>query len=168
MKRLIQDIKGATAVEFALIAPLFFAVIFSFIETGWVLSKVVMLEQSVASASRLVYTGQAPTKESLETQLCDQNPLIEDCLENINVEMVVISDFNDEPDDAVECRDSADTSFEPTVKYSSTAGSEIVYLRVCVTTGIMVPGIGMGLALDKNNTGRFQIVSSTAFMNEPF
>lgn len=159
---------GATAVEFAMVGPIFFAILFSMLETGWMMAKTAVLDEAVAKASRLIYTGQAPTKAALEAAICENAFVFNDCIGNINVETTVIADFSSAPTTDAECLDSADTDFTPTVNYSTGADSQIMFMRVCVTTEVMTPGLGVGLALGKTSTGRFQLVSSTAFMNEPF
>lgn len=159
---------GATAVEFAMVGPIFFAILFSMLETGWMMAKTAVLDDAVAQASRQIYTGQAPTKAAIEAAICDAAFVFSDCINNINVETTVISDFSSPPTTDVECLDSADTAFTPTVNYSTGSDSQIMFMRVCVTTKVMTPGLGVGLALGKTSTDRFQLVSSTAFMNEPF
>ncbi|MEL6257873.1 MAG: TadE/TadG family type IV pilus assembly protein [Pseudomonadota bacterium] len=154
--------------ETAIVAPVFFAMILGLIETGWMMTKVAMVESAVTEAARLIYTGQAPDKSSIEQQICDRAVLVSDCASNINIEILPVADFASRPTDGAECRDSGDVDFEPSVSYQTGGGGEIVFLRVCVTTDILVPGLGLGLALPKNNRGRFEIVSTTAFMNEPF
>ncbi|WP_018998506.1 TadE/TadG family type IV pilus assembly protein [Hirschia maritima] len=168
LKKFLKDDSGIASVEFAFLAPVFFMFIFAFFETGWVMTKAVMLENSVANVSRLIYTGKAPTKLALEEQICEANPLITNCVSNINVEMQVIQNMGDTPDTDMQCRDEADEAFNPAVNYNSGQGAEIIFLRVCLKTDILVPGLGFGLALDEDGDGRYEIRSSTAFMNEPF
>lgn len=171
MMRIFSNLKnqtGTAAVEFALIGPIFFALLFSMIETGWLMTRMVMLDQAVAESSRLIYTGKAPTKEALETAICEEALVFSDCINNIHVEATTITDFGSLPDHAADCVDTKDSAYNPSTTYSSGSGSEIVFLRVCVTTDILIPGIGIGLSMPKTSTGRYQMVTSTAFMNEPF
>ena len=168
MKKFLNDESGVASIEFAFLGPVFFMFIFAFIETGWVMTKAVMLENSVANASRLIYTGKAPTKDALEKQICAANPLISNCVANINIDLQVIENLGDTPDTEMQCRDEADEEFNPAVTYNSGQGAEIIFMRVCLKTDIMVPGIGFGLALNEDADGRYEIRSSTAFMNEPF
>lgn len=168
MRRFLKDRSGVVSVEFAMIAPFFFALLFSFFETGWLVTKDVMLNNSVSHAARMVYTGRAPTKDALEEMICAKNPLIDNCRLNINIEMQVINSFGDQPDTQADCIDSEAEDLAPAVNYNASAGAEIVFMRVCMTTDVLVPGLGVGLGLDEDGTGRYSIVASTAFMNEPF
>lgn len=167
-KLFLKDKSGVTSIEFAFLAPIFFALMFAFLETGWLMTKMVMLENSVASSSRLIYTGKAPTQGALEDEICKKNPLIINCKANINIEMQTITKMEDKPSADMNCRDSDNTDYSPAVNYHSSAGAEIVYLRVCVMTDVIAPGIGLGLALPKTDTGRHSIIAASAFMNEPF
>ncbi|MEO1100357.1 MAG: TadE/TadG family type IV pilus assembly protein [Pseudomonadota bacterium] len=160
--------RGATAVEFAMVGPVFFAILFSMIETGWMMAKTAVLDEAVAVISRQIYTGQAPTKAAIEAAICEKAFVFHDCVNNINVEITPISAFSAPPTTDVECLDSADTSFTPAVNYATGSESQTMFMRVCITTDVLTPGLGVGLALGKTSTGRFQLVSSTAFQNEPF
>lgn len=62
--RFCADRRGATAVEFALIAVPFFALIAALMETALVLFATSGVEAAVADAARLVMTGQAQTYTS--------------------------------------------------------------------------------------------------------
>lgn len=170
VKRLSREQSGATAVEFAMVGPLFFALIFSMLETGIMISRVSLLDNAMANAAKLVYTGQAPEQEDIQEEICGKAFMFNNCEENVHVELTVIDDDWNAPDTDAECRDSEveDEELQPATRYSTGNTSEIIFMRVCVTTDIVTPGIGVGLSLPKTDTGRFQIVSSMTFMNEPF
>lgn len=67
-----KDSSGATAVEFAMIAPLFFLMLGVILETGVMLFTEYVLQTSVQEAARLVRTGQAQTAAMSATQLKDK------------------------------------------------------------------------------------------------
>lgn len=159
---------GATAVEFALVAPIFFGLIFSILEAGWIMSKITLLDRAVVNSARLIYTGQAPDQDALEQLICDEAVIISDCRQNINVELFVMDDFTTQPDTDVGCSDANNPAIQPAVHYSSGAGSDIVLMRVCLTTAVFTPGLGFGLNLAHGSNNTFELVSSIAFMNEPF
>lgn len=159
---------GATAVEFAVIAPIFFALIFSMIETGWIMTKASLLDHAVGQSARMIYTGQAPDQGTLEQLICDEAYVFANCRENIVVELVTVDDFTALPDTTATCTDASSGNIAPVTTYTSGAGGEIVFMRVCITTDVLVPGLGLGMQMAQTDTGRFQMVSSMAFMNEPF
>lgn len=57
-RRFIANRKGATAVEFAMIAPLFFGFLFAIFETGTLFIRATALEAGVEEAKRVTMTGQ--------------------------------------------------------------------------------------------------------------
>jgi Flp pilus assembly protein TadG len=57
--RFRRDRRGVTAVEFALVAPIFFALLFAIIETAMVFFAGQLLETITQDSARLVLTGQA-------------------------------------------------------------------------------------------------------------
>jgi Flp pilus assembly protein TadG len=59
LKKFRRDSSGATAVEFAMIAPVFFLMLFVIAETGLMMFTEYVLQTSVQEAARFVRTGQA-------------------------------------------------------------------------------------------------------------
>lgn len=167
-----SDSKGAVAVEFALIAPVFLMLVLSVLELGWTMTRIALIDNAVAQAAKFVYIGAAssgsPTQTALEAFICDEAMVISNCYNNITVELTTINDFHSPPAWNAPCVDSDDVSLAPVVGYSPGAGGSIMFMRVCVTMDLFTPGLGMGLALQRTNGGRTQIISSLAFMNEPF
>ncbi len=163
---------GATAVELAFVLPIFLGLVGGIIETGWLMTKHALVDRAVASAARFVYTGAASTNEdvtraSLEAFICEQSAVIANCTENIVLELTVIDEFDALPGTQAPCRER-DVEIEPTVTFNPGASSEIVFMRVCVTTEVHMPLLGLGFALSKTESGNHQFTSSLAFANEPF
>ncbi len=164
---------GSAGIEFALIAPVFIGLIVSLFELGWTMTKIAMLDYAVAEGTKAIYTGGAQsgsvTQSSLEALICDRARVFDGCAQNISVELTPINAFGAPPATGATCVDDADTTtIAPIVQYTPGAGSEIMFMRVCVTTDVFTPGLGFGLALVKTPTGRSQIIATSAFMNEPF
>ncbi len=163
---------GAIAVEFALIGPLFIVFVVSSLELGWTMTKIALIDNAASQAAKFIYIGAAssgtPTQEELEAFICSKLKIVDDCSSNIAIEAVPVSGFNKPPKWNAPCRDSENSNYNPTVRYNPGAGNEIVYLRVCLTTKLLTPGLGLALSLANTETSRMQIVSSLAFMNEPF
>jgi Flp pilus assembly protein TadG len=62
LRRFRRNRSGSAAVEFALVAPMFFALIFAIIETGMVFFAGQVLETAVQDGGRLIYTSQSLTQ----------------------------------------------------------------------------------------------------------
>lgn len=78
-RRFRADRRGATAVEFAMIAPMFFGSLFAIMETGTLFLRQTALETGVEEAKRVTLTGQvagaggAPEQLSaFKTAFCNQ------------------------------------------------------------------------------------------------
>ena len=172
-RNLFQCTSGVAAVEFALVGPIFLALVFSLFETGLLYTKIALTDNAIADISRTIYVGAAQsdatiTSDTLKEDICDSVFIIQDCLNNITIEVTTISDFDSIPTDGEICQDSFDSAPPPATTYSPGASSQISFVRVCLTTKIITPFLGLGLKLTKNANNRFEIISSLAFVNEPF
>ena len=59
LRRLRRDRQGSAAVEFALVAPMFFGLLFAIIETAMVFFAGQVLETVTQDSARTIMTGQA-------------------------------------------------------------------------------------------------------------
>jgi len=173
LSRFSKNKSGATAVEFAFIAPIFLGLIFSLFETGWLLTKIALADNAVAQAGRDIYVGAAIgdatiTQDTLKQDICDSVVVIQDCINNITLEVRTLTNISDIPVDGEVCQDSFSGGVQPLATYTPGGSSEISFVRVCLTTELFTPLIGVGLNLPKNSNNRFEIVSTLAFVNEPF
>ena len=95
--RFRKDSSGATAVEFAMISPVFFLMLFVIVETGLMMFTEYVLQTSVQEAARLVRTGQAQGAEmaagDLKTKVCRLAGVIINCTGKVTVYMASASDF---------------------------------------------------------------------------
>src|SRR4051794_38395839 len=86
LRRFRRNRRGSAAVEFALVAPVFFALLFAIIETAIVFFAGQVLETGVQDSSRLIYTSQSVTAANFKQDLCDRVATLFSCA-NICVEM---------------------------------------------------------------------------------
>ena len=66
-RRFRRNRGGSAAVEFALVAPIFFALLFAIIESAMVFFASQLLETVTADSARLVMTGQAQTAATTQS-----------------------------------------------------------------------------------------------------
>ncbi|MEQ8594668.1 MAG: pilus assembly protein [Parvibaculum sp.] len=157
---------GSVAVEFALLAVPFFALLFALIETCIIYFATSNLDSVVANAGRLVRTGQVQhgnmTESDFRNIICDQMTLISDCDAGLRVDVRNFSAFNnvsfppliDEDGNMV-----GNTVFQP-----GDAG-DIVLVRVFYSWGVLSPSM---IGLSNLEGGGRVIAASVAFRNEPF
>lgn len=94
LRRFRRHRRGSAAVEFALVAPVFFALLFAIIETGLVFFAGQVLETGVQDAGRLLYTHQiqdsglstAQQKAQFQQDLCDRVKALLTCPIDVDVQ----------------------------------------------------------------------------------
>lgn len=164
---------GAAAVEFALIAPLFLALIFSILEAGYFFFVSSAVDQACARAARLIRTGQAQSetapisKASFFDEICTVVSKLGDCNARLTVDVARFSDFAALAADttAPTCRDADDDAVDA-IPYNVGKQREIVRVRVCYMHKTITPGLGLDLA--KAPDGSRKLISIVIFRNEPF
>ncbi len=170
-RRFAKNKKGAAAVEFALIAPIFFALMFSILEAGWYFFISSAVEQANANAARLIRTGQVQnngvTKEAFFNEVCDIVDTFGGCSEKLTVDVSRYATFAALAADlsAPVCRD-ADHDDVDALPFGTGIQREIVRVRVCFLYKPINPGIGLNL--DNTGDGHRKIVSISIFRNEPY
>jgi Flp pilus assembly protein TadG len=83
LRRFRRDRRGSLAVEFALVVPVFFALLFAIIETAMVFFAGQVLETMTQDSARMIMTGQAQTAGYAQTDfkkvVCDRIPALFSC-----------------------------------------------------------------------------------------
>ena len=172
-RRLAKDRKGATAVEFALVAPVFLALTFSILEAGYFFFISSAVDQAAARAARLIRTGQAQStttpisRDAFFDRICEVVDLFGDCDAQLTVDVARFSTFDELADDvtAPTCRDADDDAIDA-IPYAPGAEREIVRVRICYLHRSINPALGLNLA--EAPDGSRKMISVTIFRNEPF
>ncbi len=177
-----RDEKGAVAVEFALLALPFFAIIFAILETSLVFFAGQILDSAVQDASRKVRTGQAQTAaevwegEDFRAAVCDGLYSMFDCTK-LGISVEVVSTFADavivtpvseecaagiveEEEEEVDCDWTMEEEFLPG------GGSEIVIVQAHYKWPTMIDLPGVNFATLGDGTRLLSAVR--VFKNEPF
>lgn len=160
--------RGSVAVEFALVAPLFFALLFAIIETGMVFFASQSLETALQDSARTIMTGEAQlanlTKQSFKANIvCANVNVLFDCANGIYVDVrsypsgfgsVTISD------------PISGGSFVDNTQYNPGGPGDIVVVRLFYQWPLFVTGLGYNIA---NLSGSKRLLAATgAFKNEPY
>jgi Flp pilus assembly protein TadG len=166
LRRLRRDRRGSAAVEFALVAPVFFALLFAIIETAIVFFAGQVLETVTQDSARLIMTGQAQTASysaaQFKAQVCSRIVALFDCSGGIYVDVQSYPAFTN-----VTITDPiAAGVFQPAMNYSPGGAGDIVVVRVFYQWPLFVTGLGYNIS---NLNGSKRLLSATAaFRNEPF
>lgn len=166
-RRVRSDEDGSAAVEFVIVAPVYFALMFSMFEAGWLMTQSMMLERGLDITVRDLRLGlQTDTShDNFKDIICDNAKILKNCEDNMLLELVPIDDSSDVPTTTV-CVDR-DSEVEPVVTFNPGARSQIMFMRACVVIDPLMPGMGLGLHLPKDESGGFALVAYSAFVNEP-
>ncbi|MEM9013873.1 MAG: TadE/TadG family type IV pilus assembly protein [Pseudomonadota bacterium] len=162
---------GSAAVEFALIAPIFFGLMFSILEGGWYFFVNSAVEQANARAARLIRTGQVQandiSREDFFDEICQIVDAFGDCDDKLTVDVSRFANFAALSADLTDtvCRDADDDAVDA-LPFNAGAQREIVRVRVCFLYKPLNPGIGLNL--DPAGDGHRKIISVNIFRNEPY
>jgi Flp pilus assembly protein TadG len=176
---------GVTAVEFAMVAPMFLLLLTTIVDLGVMLTTQSLLDGATRDAARLIRTGQVQTSASpmttFQNLLCsDLSPVMSSatCQSSVIFEVQVFTNFAGAS--FTPCTQNTNPNQSGYCSFSAGTGTEIVGVRVTYNYPFMVPWVsgcltggscwfGAGTASGSNTgTGTAPLVSTVVFMNEPF
>jgi Flp pilus assembly protein TadG len=165
-RRFGRDRRGSAAVEFALVAPIFFALFFAILETGLVFFAGQTLETATQAVSRLVMTGQAQgigyTQDQFKDEVCKHILGLLDCQNGVYVDVQSYSSFG-----SVAIIDPvADGKFVPTTVYKPGNACDVVVVRLFYQWPLFV--VGLGYVMSNLAGNKRLLIATAAFRNEPF
>jgi Flp pilus assembly protein TadG len=186
LRRFRRNREGSAAIEFMLIAPLFFALLFAIIETAIMFFASQVLETITQDAARVVMTGQAQNGQVLECAgvactparfkqyVCDQIPaglfncglLTVDVQNYPNYQSITLPT----PIDTNGNFSNAGMGYNPGASSACTnntsCANSIVVVRLYYAWQLFVTGLGYNIS---NMNGNQRLLMATAvFRNEPF
>lgn len=158
---------GAVAVEYAMVAAPFLALVFAILETSIVFFAGQTLETAAADSARLIMTGQAQkqgfSQAQFKTQVCNRIFGLFDCNGGVQVDVRTYAAFssinNAKPIDA-----NGNLTVTPT--YAPGGPGDIVVVRLLYKWPVYVSLLGLNLS-DVAGSNRL-IMATAAFRNEPY
>ncbi|MBB5518896.1 TadE/TadG family type IV pilus assembly protein [Amphiplicatus metriothermophilus] len=167
-----RDRGGASAVEFAIVAPVFLMFMFSTFEVAWFYFVNATVDSASINAARLLRTGQVQKAELDKNEffydvVCPKLKLFGDCSSRLTVEVKTFSSFSELVADTtpVVCQDEEQTVIDA-IPYEPGADESIVRLRLCFMYDTINPAIGMKLA--QNEAGQRKVMASYILRVEPY
>ena len=167
LRRFRRNRRGSAAVEFALVAPIFFAVLFAIIELALVFFASQILETVTQDTARLIMTGQAQnasyTQATFKDAVCAKLTVMFDCVNGVSIDVQSYKQFS-----TVDIADPIDAgkNFVPPNNYLPGGPGDIVVVRLFYKWPLFVTGLGFNPA---NIAGNKRLLTATAaFQNEPY
>jgi Flp pilus assembly protein TadG len=168
MRRMLRDRSGATAVEFAMVAAPFLALVFAILQTGMVFFAGQALETAAADSARLIMTGQAQTQGYDQTKfrqaVCARIYALLNCDGSLYIDVKSYTSWS-----------SVNTSLpvdgsgniqSGTFGYQPGGPTDIVIMRLMYQWPIYASLLGFNLS---NSSGNQRLLMATvAFRNEPY
>ena len=167
--------KGATAVEFALVAAPFFALLIALLQTALVFFAGRVLDEATEEASRYIMTGQAQngnmTQSGFENYLCDSSntaTLVSSLFtcSKLMVNVESYSDFASASTGTPTLTFGSNGTVSNTWSYSPGNPGDIVVVQVMYQWPIVLGPLGFDLANLSN--GNRLLISTAVFKNEPY
>jgi Flp pilus assembly protein TadG len=174
LRRFHRDRRGVTVVEFALVAPVFFALLFAIIETAMVFFAGQVLETIAQDSARLVLTGQAQggslSQEDFKKQVCAHRLMFMfDC----NSVYVDVRSYAQATLVKIPNQIGPGSSFINDMKYCPGQDGSVAVVRLFYQWPVLIIkmfNLGYNLEYNLSNlSGSKRLLSATAvFKNEPF
>ena len=147
LRRFRRSRRGSVAVEFALVAPVFFALLFAIIEAAIVFFADQVLETIAENSARMVLTGQAQnaayTQAQFKTYVCGQIPALFNC-NNVYVDVESYAGVRQR--DPQQPRSTAAAISSTTCSYSPGGAGNIVVVRLFYQWQLYVTGFGFNIS----------------------
>jgi Flp pilus assembly protein TadG len=170
LRRFRRSRNGSAAVEFALVAPMFFGLLFAIIEVALMFFASQVLETVTQDAARVVLTGQAQsglvstcnnapcTQATFQSYVCSQVPALFNCNNIVTDVEAYPSGFSSIVLSTGSCTSAS--------QYSPGTAGQIVVVRLSYAWPLYVTGLGFNIS---NMSGNQRCLSAAAaFQNEPY
>jgi Flp pilus assembly protein TadG len=159
IRRFRRNRRGSAAVEFALIAPVFFALLFAIIETALVFFAGQVLETGVQDSGRLIYTSQSLTQAELAADFCSRVAALFPC-SGICIEVRTYA-----PGAAIVISDPIDVAgnYVPDCVWQQPTQGWTSVVRAFYPWPLYVTGLGYNIAnVNRGNTNSSRLLAATS------
>jgi Flp pilus assembly protein TadG len=167
LRRFRRNRGGSAVVEFALVAPMFFALLFAIIETALMFFASQVLETVTQDSARQIMTGQAQnaalTAAQFKSLVCSKVVALFDCQNGISIDVQSYPAFG-----SVNVANPIDGSknFTNPNNFNPGGPGDIVVVRLFYQWPIFVTQFGYDIS---NLAGSKRLLTATAaFQNEPY
>ena len=160
---------GATAVEFALVAAPFMAMLMALFQTALVFFASRVLDETTEQASRYIMTGQAQqssmSQSGFKTWVCGQTFALFNC-NNFMINVQAYSSFSAASTTTPTLTYDANGNVTNSFGYNTGNAGDIVVVQVMYQWPVVLGPLGFNLSNLGN--GNRLLVSTAVFKNEPY
>ena len=165
VRRLVKDRSGVAAMEFVLVAPVFFFLIFAILETSLLFLTATVMNGEVSAAARSIRTGNLQMEDEPEDAfyelLCSNLDNVLDC-DKVIVDIRTYENFDDMTfDEYLNEEGEAEGN-----QFDIGEAGEVVLVRIAYKYQIITPFLAKFLVPPGQDTLMLQ--AAAAFQNEPF
>jgi len=169
LRTFVRADSGAAAVELALVAMPFFALLFAIVELALIFLVSSSLENATEQAARTIRTGQfqnggTTTAQAFKTEICNNFGWLQaDCSTNLSVDVRTFATFQS----VTAPQPVTNKVFNPAALTFVPGGpGDIVVVRAYYQWPLIAPL--MSQALETVNGGKNLITTTATFRNEPY
>ncbi len=168
-----RDENAATAVEFAMVAPLFFLMLGVVLETGLMMFTEHVMQTSVQEAARIVRTGQAQEQGmsvgAFKDEICELAGIIIDCQSRVTVYMRADTNFTALAANVPSYMNvgPAEDATPGPASYDCGGPNETVALIATYDWDFVIPYF-MNFLGNRNSDATRRLAGFAMFKNEPF
>lgn len=162
--------EGAVTIPTLFWIPVFFFILLAGVEMMVINMRQVLLSRAVDMATRELRLGPAelPDHDQMKQRICSIIRFVPDCQDNLAVEVfpVDMTTWSLAAAGAPLCTDSSDPDLrDPRAR--AARGDQLAVLRACLKLTPMTRIDPLARALRLDGGGRFALVETTVFVNEP-
>lgn len=167
---------GVASMEFVLMLPAFMFIFMSTFESGLLMTRYIMLERALDMTVRdlrlgaFVFPTNATDQEKhdkIKKAICDKTVMFEDCMNIVMLELRPVSRTTWAPlNVAASCIDRS-AAVNPPQSLDLGGSDEMMLVRACAVFDPLFPNTGIAMTLPKDVTGGYDLVATSAFVNEP-
>lgn len=160
--------EGTATAEFVIAVPVLITIFLASIESGFYMTRWVMMDQALDHVMREVRLGNMPgvTHAELRTAICERAAILHDCESTLMVELQPVNPTTwAMPATPVTCINRAE-DIEPVL--GPTGGpSEPMLVRLCVVQDPIFPTTGLGLRMKMEGQDGYAMIAMSLYANEP-
>jgi Flp pilus assembly protein TadG len=160
IRRFHRNRRGSAAVEFALIAPMFFALLFAIIETAMVFFASQVLETGIQDSGRLIYTSQGLTQAQFKADFCGRVGALFPCSADLCLDVRTYP-----PGSAITITDPIDGAgaYAPDCIWQAPTPGWTSVVRAFYPWPLFVTGLGYNISnIDRGSSASKRLLSATS------